>query len=67
MVSNKAPGCKIGIVKALYHQLQYFTNRIGVITHIHDGDDINAGRGLDNGGCGWATMSCVDIDYKFKL
>ena len=67
VVSNKVTGCKIGIVKAPYHQLQYFTNRIGVITHIHDGDDQTAQRGLDNGGGGWATMSCVDIDYKFKL
>ena len=67
VVSKNVRGCKVGVVKAAYHQLQYFTNRIGVIKEINGGDNKSAQRGIDNGVRGWARMSCVDLEYNFKF
>ena len=67
VLSKNKTGCKVGVVKAAYHQLQYFTNRIGFIKFMNKGDDPTKQRGIENGVRGWATMSCTDEDYNFKL
>ena len=34
---------------------------------MNKGDDPRKQRGIDNGVRGWATISCIDVDYNFKL
>ena len=67
MPTPRTTTCKVGVVKVLFNQLQYFTNRVGMVTKVeHPVLDTRGRRDIQTLVCGCATVKCLDGFFEFE-